>query len=319
MKAEASKKRYNSIRDWLWTQFGERVYKVSLKAGLSCPNRDGTIGKSGCVFCNFESYRPATALVSPETRTAEKASIKKQLSDGIAYIRKRHKAKKFIGYFQSGSNTHAPTEKLSPLFHDAISDPAVVGLAVSTRPDCIEDGHINLFSELSRKKLLWVELGLQSAHDRTLEKINRGHSVQDFRNAATALVQNNIYVCAHVILGLPGETLEMMRETAHFLNEMNIWGVKIHNLHVLKGTRLDEMYQTGKVKIPTLESYANWVVDFLEVLDPRVVIHRVNSHSPRSLTAAPAWSINKLAIFNAVEMELDRRDTHQGIFKRTHM
>lgn len=310
------KKRYNSINDWLWARFGERVYKVSLESGLSCPNRDGTVGSGGCTFCNFESYRPATNVEAQSSKVkGERKGIKEQLEEGIAYIKRRHRVNKVISYFQSGSNTHAPASKLAPLFYDAISHPQVVGLAISTRPDCIDEGHMELFKELSQKTLLWIELGLQSAHDVTLEKINRGHSALDFTRACKILEDIDILVCAHVILGLPGETKQMMIETARFLNNTGVWGVKIHNLHVLKDTSLEQMYKAGGVEIPPLETYAGWVADFLEALSLEVVIHRVNSHSPRSLTVAPKWSINKLAIFGAVESEMKQRNTFQGCSK----
>jgi hypothetical protein len=230
----------------------------------------------------------------------------------MEYIKKRHGATKFISYFQSGTNTYAPVEKLRPLFFSAIDHPDVVGLAIGTRPDCVTSTHLELLEELSHKTMLWVELGLQSAHDKTLALLNRGHTVSDFANAVRFLKQKNITVVAHVILGLPGETMKEMIETAAFLNELHIDGLKLHNLHVLKGTVLEGWYEEGNLKLPDLAAYASWVVDFLEHLDPSIVIHRVNGHAPRHLTVAPQWSINKLAIFNAVEEELERRDTWQG-------
>lgn len=297
-------KRYNSINDWLFARFGERVYKVSLDGGFGCPNRDGTLGKNGCIFCNFESLRPAVG--------ADKKTIKEQLRAGIAYVGKRHRVNKVISYFQSGSNTHAPAKILGPMFEEAIANTKVVGLAISTRPDCIETEHLELMEDLSRRTMVWVELGLQSAHDSTLERINRGHSVKQFADACSKLKGRSISVCAHVILGLPGEDERMMLDTARFLNETGVWGVKIHNLHVLKNTPLEREFLAGKINIPSLETYAGWAANFLEVLDPEIVVHRVNSHSPRSLTVAPEWSINKLAIFNAVEREMEKRGTRQG-------
>ncbi|MFH0800122.1 MAG: TIGR01212 family radical SAM protein [Pseudomonadota bacterium] len=284
------------------------MYKVSLESGLSCPNRDGTIGKSGCIFCNLESYNPAA---SPEGRPAD-APIASQLDEGMRYIRRRHGAEKCIAYFQRGSNTHAPASSLTPLFAEALAHPAVSGLAVSTRPDCIGPDHVEMFEYLSRSKLLWVELGLQSAHDATLSRIGRGHTAAQFASACRALQDAGICVCAHVILGLPDETAGMMLDTARFLNETGVWGVKIHNLHVLRETRLEELYRSGEIALTPLEIYAGWVADFLEELSPNIVVHRVNGHSPRNLTVAPEWSVNKLAIFNEVEKELEKRDTRQG-------
>lgn len=289
-------------------RFGERVYKVTLESGCSCPNRDGTVGTTGCLFCNPKGYRPAT---SPESGGSGKA-IREQLLEGIEYIRRRHGARRVISYFQGGSNTHAPASALRPIFEEAIDHPAVAGLAISTRPDCTGAEHIEMLQALAQKTFLWVELGLQSAHDLTLAAIGRGHAVAAFTEACARLSAAGVPVCAHVILGLPGETLEQMRETARFLNEQPVWGVKIHNLHVLRDTGLEGRYRAGDIAIPSVEEYAGWVADVLEILRPEIVIHRVSGHSPRGLTVAPAWSVNKLAIFNAVEAELARRDSWQG-------
>ena len=299
-------KRYNSINTWLKENFGGRVYKVSLESGCSCPNRDGTIDTQGCIFCNLSSYNPATA----SNGRKELPSVTLQLEEGLDYVRKRHQADKVIAYFQRGSNTHAPASVLESIFREAASHPSVAGLAISTRPDCISEEHINLFRNLP--KLLWVELGLQSAHNNTLTLINRGHNAEQFADTCRALAAASIPVCAHVILGLPHETPEMMIETAKFLNEQKVWGVKIHNLHVLKNTKLEGLYNAGKVAIPLLSTYVDWVIAFLEVLDPSIIIHRVNSHSPRDLTHAPEWSINKLEILNEMEKQMEKRNTWQG-------
>jgi uncharacterized protein len=306
------KSRYNSINDLLKQRFGERVFKVTLESGCACPNRDGPLGSGGCTFCQPEALRPSTAREPGRSP----APIAAQLAEGIDYIRRRHGAQKVIAYFQNGTNTAAPAAELVPLFHTAIGHPAVVGLAISTRPDCIEEGHLELLQGLAAQTMLWVELGLQSAHDATLVDIRRGHTAAQFALATERLARAGIPVCAHVILGLPGETPEMMRATARFLNDAGVWGVKIHNLHVLAGTAMAERYERGELAIPSLAEYAGWVVDFLEELAPSIVIHRVNGHSPRRLTVAPAWSVNKLAILNAVEAELERRQTWQGKYCR---
>jgi radical SAM protein (TIGR01212 family) len=316
--------RYNSINDFLRGRFGERIFKVNLEIGSLCPNRDGTISTLGCSFCHPEALRPSTLLrdcvTIPSPLMGEgqgegdfsTTSIEAQLTRGIEYVRRRHGSHKVIGHFQNGSNTYAPAEKLAASFKACASHPAVKGLAISTRPDCINEDHLKLLEELSHNTFVWVELGLQSAHDETLQRINRGHSVCDFSNACRFLALRNIPVCAHVILGLPGETQEMMCETARFLNKTQVWGVKIHNLHVLRDTMMEKEYMEGRVEIPPLHVYAGWVVSFLEELSPDIVVHRVNSHSPRHLTVAPTWSINKLAVMNAVHAELKKRDSWQG-------
>lgn len=299
-------KRYNSLNEWLGDRFGGRVFKISLESGLSCPNRDGNKGSSGCIFCNLDSLRPSTAW------RGDIEPIGVQIEKGLHYIEGRHGEGKLIAHFGNGSNTYAPADLLEKMMSETLSHPAIVGLAISTRPDCITEDHLKLFEELNRRTLLWMELGLQSAHDSTLRLIRRGHTVEQWSDACAQLRERGIMTCAHVILGLPGETPEMMIETARFLNQQKVWGVKLHNLHVLKDTELEDMYAHGDFSLPDLATYAEWVADFLEELSPKIVIHRVNSHSPRKLTVAPEWSINKLAIFNAVEAELASRDSWQG-------
>ncbi len=299
-------KRYNSLNDWLKHRFGKRVYKVGIESGLTCPNRDGKHGRDGCIFCSTDSFRPWSALGEPAS------SIRAQVEEGIRYLRRRHGAGKVISHFANGTNTYTSAEVLEFMLNEAIEHEDVVGLAVSTRPDCMPDDHLRILKKFSDQMLLWVELGLQSSHDKTLELINRGHTVEQFMQACRRLQKLGIFTCAHVILGLPGETHTMMMETARFINRIGIWGVKIHNLHVLSETELERMFLRGEVTVATLEEYASCVADFLEELSPSIVIHRFNSHSPRRFTVAPEWSINKLGVFNAVEAELERRDTWQG-------
>ena len=302
------KYRYNSIKPLLVSRFGERVYKVSLQSGFGCPNRDGTLGARGCSFCSDEALVPSTLTEVQGTQP-----VWEQLASGVAYIRERHGAKRVIAYFNEGSNTYAPAHTLACTLSEAISHPAVVGLAMSTRPDCVDEGNLPVLESVSRRTFMWVELGLQSAHERTLERIGRGHTVERFSKSAKLLQSRGIRVCAHVILGLPGETPEMMRETARHLNGIGVWGVKIHNLHVLRGTRLELEYNEGRLELAELGTYASWACDFLEELDPRIVVHRVNAHGPRRLTVAPDWSVNKLAVVNAVNEEMERRNSFQGI------
>ena len=308
IKDKALNNRYNSINALLSERFGERIYKVTLESGFGCPNRDNTKGRQGCSFCSAESLTPTTSI----ERAGPPGKISEQLKDGIEYVRKRHGAAKVIAYFQHGSNTYAPVAIAKEMFEQAIAHPAVVGLAISTRPDCIDAGYLAVFKALSARTMLWVELGLQSAHDETLNRIDRGHSVREFEDACSMLKSRGIPVCAHVILGLPKETREMMIRTARFLTKVGVWGVKIHNLHVLKGTRMEREYNEGRTPLPDLETYAGWVSDFIENLSPEIVVHRLNAHGPRKLTVAPEWSVNKLAVMNAVHAELARRNSSQG-------
>jgi uncharacterized protein len=304
--------RYRSINAFLRDHFGERIFKVTLESGCSCPNRDGTRGVEGCAFCQSDALRPNTSREPP----IRVAPIAEQLAQGIAYLHKRHGAEKLIAYFQGGTNTYGDAGALAPIFREAIRHPAVVGIAISTRPDCLGESHVELLRELAEQTFLWVELGLQSAHDTTLVGLRRGHTVRHFREACRQLALAQIRVCAHVILGLPGETPAMMGETAELLNEVGVWGVKIHNLQVLAGTEMERRYLAGEIAVPSIETYAGWAADFLERLSPAILIHRVNGHSPRRLTVAPAWSVNKLAVMNAVEKELEQRNSWQGKYFR---
>ncbi len=297
--------RYRALNPYLREKFGEKVYKISIRADVSCPNRDGSVGQEGCIYCN-----PASGL--PKPLENNNPPIDDQIRDGMAYMRGRHNAHKFIAYFQQFSNTYAPTPKLKEWFSRAIQHPDVVGLAVSTRPDCISDDAISLLNNLNHETFLWTELGLQSANDEILRFLNRGHTVDDFIETTNKLTALDIPVCAHVILGLPHETDNELIQMAALLNELRIWGIKIHNLHILKNTPLQELYYNGKVELLSLDHYAKRAVFFLEHLHPDIVIHRFNSHAPEHATIAPKWSINKLATFNAIENELERQNTWQG-------
>ncbi len=297
---------------FLRRRFGKRTFKVGLQSGLGCPHQRNEGPGGGCLFCHPGGLTPATVIGQRE-RCSAPAPIDEQLREGIAYIRQRHRGTgRVIAAFQEGTNTAAPAAALAPLFEEALDHPAVVGLSVSTRPDCIDDEQIALLARLAKHTFVWIELGLQSAHEETLTRINRGHDVAAFTQACARLHDADLPVCAHVILGLPGETPAMMEETARFLNRCGVWGVKLHNLHVLRGTGLEELYRNGGIALPTLSEYARLAVDVLECLDPRIVVHRINSHSPRRLTVAPAWSVNKLAVVNAVAAELEERDSWQG-------
>jgi radical SAM protein (TIGR01212 family) len=295
--------RYNSISSFLNNRFGRKVYKVSIQAGLTCPNRDGSKGTGGCIYCNPESNLPFVSRGK---------DIPEQLREGIEYVKGRHRAGMFIPYFQHYSNTYAPSGVLRKMFFEAIGHRDVVGLAVSTRPDCLDNGVLDVLSEVSREVLLWLELGLQSAHDHTLKLINRGHTAAEFADAVRRANERGIMTCAHIILGLPGETPSDTMDTIAFLRGLRTGGVKIHNLHVLKDTPLAGMHERGELSCLSLEGYASLVVDCLERLPKDVLIHRFNSHSPRRLTIAPLWSVNKLGTMNAVHDELERRDSWQG-------
>jgi len=300
------KKRYNSINWLLKDRFGEKVNKVSLDIRATCPVRDGSKGKNGCIYCNSESLIP---LTSKEVSIPE---IERQLSEGIEYIKKRHGTDKVIAYFQSGSNTYFPSKTLRPLLENVITKKNVVGLAISTRPDCIEDEHIEMLRGIAEKTFFWTELGLQSSHDKTLKIIERGHDVECFTKNHWALKEAGIKSLRSYNSRSTERNPRGYAKNRRLSKRYRDLGSQDTQSTRTQEYKLEEYYNEGKVKIPTLEEYANWVVMFLERLDPKIVIHRLNGHSPRHLTIAPTWSVNKLGTFNEIERQLKDRDTYQG-------
>jgi radical SAM protein (TIGR01212 family) len=296
--------RYRKVNGFLRDTFGEKVYRVGLRGGFTCPNRDGTKGEGGCLFCNPASseplgYEPGMAL-------------SRQLAEGVEYIRERHEADKFIAFLSDYTATYGVVGRLEELYRGALDHPDVVGLALGTRPDCLSPEILDLLESIARETFLWVELGIQSASEASLAMLERRHTVSDSRRAIAALRERAIAVSGHIILGLPGESLREMLATARFLGEAGVHGVKIHNLHVVENTPLAGIYREGGCKLLELEEYAELAVSFLEHLPSSVVIQRVSGEAPRRLTVAPSWSVNKLAVVNAVQRELERRDTWQG-------
>jgi uncharacterized protein len=297
-------KRYNSLSDFLKNKFGCKVFKVSLNAGLTCPNRDGAKREGGCIYCNSLPMIPLNY--------SESMGIREQLYQGIEYIKNRHNAGKFIAYFQANTNTYAPVPTLERLYREGFNHPDVVGLAVSTRPDCVDNDILDLLAALAKEKFLWLELGLQSAHDKTLELINRRHTVKDFTDAVKRAKERKIPVCAHVILGLPGEDREDMLSTARFLADIRIWGVKLHHLHIHKDTRLAEMYHKGGFMPMEFDDYANLAADFLQEIPEDVIMHRLCGDTAKRFLIAPDWSVNKFLILDRINRVLEERDTWQG-------
>ena len=296
--------RYNSLSDFLKNKFGCKVFKVSLNAGLSCPNRDGIKSAGGCIYCNSLPMMPLNY--------SDSMGIREQLYQGIEYIKNRHNAKKFIAYFQINTNTYAPVTTLERLYKEGLNHPDVVGLAVSTRPDCVDNEVLDLLAKLAKEKFLWLELGLQSAHNKTLKLINRCHTVEDFTDAVKRAKERKIPVCAHVILGLPGENREDMLSTARILADIGIWGIKLHHLHIHKDTKLADMYSKEEFMPLEFDDYANLVVDFLQEIPEDVIIHRLCGDTARRFLIAPDWSVNKFLILDRINRVLEERDTWQG-------
>jgi radical SAM protein (TIGR01212 family) len=297
-------RRYNSFNCVLKQIFAARVYKISLRLDFTCPNRDGTVAVGGCIYCNNASHTPLDFRA--------RASVTEQLRQGAEAVRKRHRAEKFIAHFQSFSNTYDSVSKLEKLYREALAFPGVVGLAISTRPDCLPPDVLDLLTELSRKTYLWLELGLESIHERTLEWINRGHGLATYVDSVQRARARGLAVCTHLIFGFPGESREDMLAAAPLLNRLGVDGVKLHNLHVIKNTALEAIYNRQPFEIIDQHDYVTLVVDFLEQLDPRTIIHRLTGETYRALTVAPAWSVNKIGVHNAITQMLAARDTWQG-------
>ena len=297
-------KRYHSLNRALKDTFNARVHKVGIRMDFTCPNRDGTVAVGGCIYCNNASHTPQGFRAG--------TSVTEQLAQGAAALKRRHRAEKFIAYFQSYSNTYGPREKLSRLYREALAFPGVAGLAVSTRPDCVPDDVLDLLAELSRETHLWLEMGLESMHDKTLRWVNRGHDLKDFVDAVARAKSRGLRVCAHLILGFPSETRGEMLEAATLFNALGVDGVKLHNLHIIRDTALAEMYLREPFPLMSREEYAGLVVDFLERLSPDILIHRLSGETYRALTVAPEWSIDKIGTHNAIQRAFEARDAWQG-------
>jgi radical SAM protein (TIGR01212 family) len=288
----------------LTERYGERVFKVSLRGGFTCPNRDGRVGTSGCAFCAGDALEPAGYRPG--------SSVAEQLRAGIDYIRKRHGVRRFVAYFQDYTATYGEPEHLARVYEPALGVPQVVGLAIGTRPDCLPAPVLDLLASLAERTDLWIEIGLQVANDDLLGAIGRGHTVADFERAVADCHARGLPVCAHVIVGLPGAGPADEERTADLLSDLEVWGVKIHAFHVLRGTRMATELAAGRIPVLSLEGYVERAVSFLERLRAETVVHRVTGEAPRRFTLAPEWTINKLAVHNAVLDGLSRRDTWQG-------
>jgi len=288
-------------------KFGHPVYKIPLDAGFSCPNRDGTIGETGCSYCYNPSFAP---FINDKNPSSKPLSITEQLQKGI----KKESGAKYLAYFQSYTNTYAPLKQLKKLYDEALCNPAVIGLSIATRPDCVTEDILELVQEYARSHHVWLEYGLQSAHDRTLALINRGHDAASFERAVKLTRGRGIHICAHIILGLPGETLSMMMETIQFINKLGIDGIKFHHLQIIKHTPLAGEYATGELSIyEKEEDYIPILCDCLEQLAPRIVIHRLASQATsKDLLIAPQWTKGAGQIASEVESELKKRGTYQG-------
>lgn len=297
-------KRYNQYSAHLKNKFGVKVYKVTLDAGFSCPNRDGSISSGGCIFCDDGgSFSQAHSNL---------LSVEQQLETGIETLSKRFKAEKFMSYFQAYSNTYKPVLELEKIYTSALKHPDIVGISIGTRPDCVDEEKLKLIATFKDDYYTWVEYGLQSIHNKTLRAINRGHDFDRFLRAYQHTKEQGINICAHIILGLPGETKSDMVKTAEKLAELNIDGVKIHMLCALQGTVLSQMYGAGKISFMSEDEYIQTVCDFLEILPAQTTIHRLAGNGLKKNLIAPRWLGKKLDCLNKIDRELERRNSYQG-------
>jgi hypothetical protein len=297
-------KRYLSFSAHLKERFGGRVHKISVDAGFSCPNRGATRHLPGCLFCDPSG--------SGAVGIARGAPVARQIEQGREIMIRKYKARRFLAYFQPFSNTYAPVERLRTLYDEALGVDGVVGLAVGTRPDCVPPDVLDLLAEYHRRSYFWLELGLQSIHDHTLAFLRRGHDYAAFLQAYRAARERGLRVCVHVILGLPGESREDILATADEMARLRVNGIKLHLLHVLRGTPLGDLYEQGNIKLLDQEEYVTLVADVLERLPATTLIHRLTGDGPRDRLLAPLWSLNKWEVLNAIDEELRRRDTRQG-------
>jgi uncharacterized protein len=302
-------KSYYSLNYFLREKFGEKVFKISLDAGFSCPNRDGTISKGGCVFCSERG--------SGDFAGNRCFSIGAQFEDIKAMMNKKWKEGKYIAYFQAYTNTYAPINVLREKYEEAIKQEGVVALAIATRPDCLSDEVLDLLEEFSKRVYLWVELGLQTSSDKTAKLINRGYNLQIFEEALEKLRKRNIDVVVHTIFGLPGETKEDMLNTVEYIAHKPIKGVKFHLLHLMEQTPMVKFYEKGILKFLDQEEYIELICKSITMLPQSMVIHRLTGDAPRELLIGPMWSLKKWEVLNSIDRKFIEKDIYQGLYFST--
>lgn len=298
-------KRYHSLDYEMKTRYGQKLYKLALDGGFTCPNRDGTLDTRGCIFCS--------AGGSGDFAADRKLSITEQIAQAKAKLADKQTGNLFIAYFQAYTGTYAPVEYLRSVYEEAISCPEIAILSIATRPDCLSPDVLDLLKELNAVKPVWIELGLQTIHPQTAEYIRRGYPLSVFDQAVKALTERGIEVIVHVILGLPGESADDMLATVRYLAQMPISGVKFQLLHVLRGTDLCTDYQKHLFQVLSMEEYTDILIRCIELLPPRIVVHRLTGDGPRAILEAPEWSLHKKYILNYIHHSLKARDTWQGI------
>lgn len=297
-------KRFHTWNYEMRQQFGTKVFKVMLDAGFTCPNRDGSVAIGGCTFCS--------ARGSGDFAGSRRDDLITQFNNVRDLQHKKWPDAKYIGYFQAYTNTYAPLETLREYYETILEQPGVVGLSIATRPDCLPDDVVEYLAELNKRTYLWIEMGLQTIHEQTSELINRAHDTACYREAVNKLRKHNIRTCAHIIYGLPGETREMMLDTARAVAGMDVQGIKVHLLHVMRKTPMARQYEAGMIRFLEKDEYIQLIVDTLELLPPEMIVHRLTGDAPRDLLIGPMWSLKKWEVLNAFDDELKVRDSWQG-------
>ncbi len=301
--------RYQSYAQWLKREYGERVQKISINLPFSCPNRDGTKGHGGCIYCDNQSFLPEYTL--------HIKTIEKQIEEGINYFRQKYPTQRYIAYFQNYTNTYANIEILYSYYKQAIEKDEIVALSISTRPDCLSDEIIELMAEINQTKRVFVEIGIESTHDKTLQLINRCHTFDDVIQSVNKLHNKNLLISGHLIFGLPGESIEDTMIHAQRLSNLPFHSLKLHQLQVLKNTRLYHIYSEnpGFIYPLSLTEHINWCISFLEHLSPNIYLERFTSESPKEKVVAPNWNqIKNYQVVELIKKELTRRNTFQGKF-----
>lgn len=297
-------KRYHSYNTYLKKKYGERVQKVTVDAGFTCPNRDGTVASGGCIYCNNESFNPG---YNDPTK-----SVRQQIDEGTEFLRRRYNVDKFMVYFQPYSNTYASLDKLKQLYEEALSAAGIIGLTIGTRPDCIDEEKLDYLESLAKTCDITIEYGLESIYDDSLKKINRGHDYQCYLDAIEMTKNRGIKICTHIILGFPWENREQWMYEAEVLSEIAFDFLKIHQLHIVKNTVLERNHVRNPYRLFTLAEYVDTVVSFLEKLNPEIIIQRLAGEAPKKMLVAPKWGKRNSEVITFITNELEKRNTWQG-------
>lgn len=298
-------KRYHTLNSFLREKFGDKVFKISIDGGFTCPNRDGKVSKGGCIFCSEQG--------SGDFAGNRIKSISTQFEDIKCVMQKKWRSGKYIAYFQAYTNTYAPVDVLRKKYEEAIEKEGVVALAIATRPDCLPDEVIDLIAEMNERVYTWVELGLQTTNEETAELINRGYKLEVFDDAVRRLRARNIDIVAHVIFGLPGETKEDMINTVDYLAHSDIQGIKLHLLHLMKNTRLVKLYNEGKLEFMDKDEYVELICKAITRIPENVIIHRLTGDAPRDSLIGPMWSLKKWEVLNDIDKYMEDKNIYQGL------